>query len=398
MATFSYVATDVNGNISRGRENADNHFDLIEKLKGRHLYLTSYKELEEKAQMVTYKYKTKALAFLCRQMSSMLVAGISVVRALHIMVTQEKNKKAKMLLNEIYEQVQTGKSLSEALASKPGSFPNLFLSMVSAGEASGNLDMIMTRVADHYAKENKTNNKIKSAMTYPIILGLLTILIVVGLFTFIFPMFLDLFQDAEEIPPLSAALMNISQFMTHNPHIIIGAIAVILVFGRAALKTPSVRYKVDQYMLKIPKAGELLGIIYTARFARTMSNLFASGLQMVECIEKSAQTLGNIYIIERFKEVVENVKRGEPLSSALIKINVFNAIFTAMVVVGEESGSLDSILSKTADYYDEESDAAITNLVSMLEPVMIIVLGGAVGLVLAGIFPLIYGSMGGLGA
>jgi len=396
MATFNYVATDVNGNISRGRESAENHFDLIEKLKVRHLYLTSYKELEEKAQTVTYKYKTKALAFLCRQMSSMLVAGISVVRALHIMVSQEKNKKAKALLNEIYEQVQTGKSLSEALASKPGSFPNLFLSMVSAGEASGNLDMIMTRVADHYAKENKTNNKIKSAMTYPIILGVLMVLIVVGLFTFIFPMFMDLFKDAEEIPPLSLALMNISQFMTHNPHIIIGVVAVIAVFGRAALKTPSVRFKVDEYILKIPKAGPLLGTIYTARFARTMANLFASGLQMVECIEKSAQTLGNSYIIERFKEVVENVKRGEPLSSALIKINVFNAIFTAMVVVGEESGSLDSILAKTADYYDEESDAAITNLVNMLEPLMIIVLGAAVAVVLAGIFPLIYGSMGGL--
>jgi len=286
--------------------------------------------------------------------------------------------------------------LSEALASKPGCFPNLFLSMVSAGEASGNLDMIMTRVADHYAKENKTNNKIKAAMTYPIILGILMVLIVVGLFTFIFPMFMGMFESAEEIPALSLALMNMSNFMTSRWYVLLGILAVLFVLGRTALNTPNIRFKVDKFMLKIPKAGELLGIIYTARFARTMANLFASGLQMVECIEKSAQTLGNIYIIERFKEVVENVKRGEPLSSALIKINVFNSIFTAMVVVGEESGSLDSILAKTADYYDEESDAAITNLVSMLEPVMIIVLGAAVGLVLAGIFPLIYGSMGGL--
>jgi len=286
--------------------------------------------------------------------------------------------------------------LSEALASKPGCFPNLFLSMVAAGEASGNLDMIMTRVADHYAKENKTNNKIKAAMTYPIILGILMIVIVLGLFTFIFPMFMGMFESADEIPALSRALMNLSNFMTSRWYVLLGIIAVVFVLGRTALRTPNIRFKVDQFMLRIPKAGELLRIIYTARFARTMANLFASGLQMVECIEKSAQTLGNTYIIERFKEVVENVKRGEPLSTALIKINVFNSIFTAMVVVGEESGSLDSILAKTADYYDEESDAAITNLVSMLEPVMIIVLGAAVGTVLAGIFPLIYGSMGGL--
>jgi type IV pilus assembly protein PilC len=391
------VATDVNGNISRGKEIAADHHELIEKLKTRQLFCTSYKERLEKAQQVTFKYKTKTLAFLCRQLSSMLVAGISIVRALHIMVTQEKNKKAKALLTEIYEQVQTGRSLSEALASKPGSFPNLFLSMVAAGEASGNLDMIMTRVADHYAKENKTNNKIKGAMMYPIILAVLMVFIVVGLFTFIFPMFMGLFENAEDIPKLSAALMGISTFMTTYWYLIIGVVAMLIVVGRVALKTPNIRFKIDLFILKIPKAGELLTTIYTARFARTMANLFASGLQMVECIEKSVQTLGNSYIIERFKEVVENVKRGEPLSQALIRINVFNPIFTAMVVVGEESGSLDSILAKTADYYDEESDAAITGLVNMLEPLMIILLGGAVALVLAGIFPLIYGSMGGLG-
>ncbi|MCL2070612.1 MAG: type II secretion system F family protein [Oscillospiraceae bacterium] len=398
MALYSYVATDANGRISRGKETAEDHHELIARLKTKQLFCTSYKELGERAKAVVYRYKTKGLAFLCRQLSSMLVAGISVVRALHIMISQEQNKKAKMLLTEIYEQVQMGRSLSEAIATKQGAFPNLFTSMVSAGEASGNLDMIMVRVADHYAKENKTNNKIKSAMIYPIILGVLMVVVVVGLFTLIFPMFMDMFDNADDIPPLSRALASISNFMTTYWYILIGGTLALIIGIRTALKTPSIRFKFDRAILKLPKAGELLGIIYTARFARTMSNLFASGLQMVECIEKSVQTLGNLYITERFKEVVENVKRGEPLSQALIKINVFNPIFTAMVVVGEESGSLDSILSKTADYYDEESDMAITSLVSMMEPLLIIVLGGAVALVLAGIFPLIYGSMGTMGS
>jgi type IV pilus assembly protein PilC len=397
VALYSYVATDVNGHTTRGKETADDHQALIEKLKTRQLYCTSYKELGEQAKKVDFKYKTKDLAFLCRQLSSMLVAGISVVRALHIMLSQETNKKAKALLIEIYEQVQTGRSLSEALMSKPGCFPNLFVSMVAAGEASGNLDMIMVRVADHYAKEHKINNKIKSAMIYPIILGSLMVVVVVGLFTLIFPMFMDMFDNTDDIPPLSLALAAISNAMTSYWYLFLGGGLAVLIGARVALKTPAIRFKFDRAILKIPKAGELLGIIYTARFARTMSNLFASGLQMVECIEKSVQTLGNSYITERFKEVVENVKRGEPLSQALIKINVFNPIFTAMVVVGEESGSLDSILSKTADYYDEESDMAITSLVSMMEPILIIVLGGAVAVVLAGIFPLIYGSMGTMG-
>jgi type IV pilus assembly protein PilC len=397
VALYSYVATDVNGHISRGKEMADDHQALIEKLKTRQLYCTSYKELGDRAQKVTFKYKTKDLAFLCRQLSSMLVAGISVVRALHIMLSQETNKKAKIVLTEIYEQVQTGRSLSEALLSKQGCFPNLFTSMVAAGEASGNLDMIMTRVADHYAKEHKINNKIKSAMIYPIILGTLMVVVVVGLFTLIFPMFMGMFDNADDIPPLSLILANISASMTGYWYIYLGAMIAIIVTVRTLLNTPSTRLKFDRAIIKLPKAGDLLCTIYTARFARTMANLFASGLQMVESIEKSVATLGNSYIIERFKEVVENVKRGEPLSAALIKINVFNPIFTAMVVVGEESGSLDGILSKTADYYDEEADMAITSLVSMLEPLLIIVLGGAVALVLAGIFPLIYGTMGQMG-
>jgi len=397
VALYSYVATDVNGHSIRGKETADDHQALIEKLKTRQLYCTSYKELGEQAKKVEFKYKTKDLAFLCRQLSSMLVAGISVVRALHIMLSQETNKKAKNLLTEIYEQVQTGRSLSEALLAKPGCFPNLFTSMVAAGEASGNLDMIMVRVADHYAKEHKINNKIKSAMIYPIILGVLMVVVVVGLFTLIFPMFMGMFEDADEIPALSLILANISQSMIDYWYIYIGVVVAVIVTARTLLNTPSSRYKFDAFILKLPKAGDLLTTIYTARFARTMANLFASGLQMVESIEKSAATLGNSYIIERFKEVVENVKRGEPLSQALLRIQVFNAIFVAMVVVGEESGSLDNILSKTADYYDEEADMAITSLVSMLEPLLIIVLGGAVALVLAGIFPLIYGTMGQMG-
>jgi len=367
--------------------------DLTEKLRSKQLFLTSAKDLGEKAQSVAYRYNTKSLSFLCRQLSSMLVAGISVVRALHIMLTQETNKKAKALLTEIYEQVQMGRSLSEALAAKPGCFPNLFVSMVAAGEASGNLDMIMVRVSDHYAKEHKTQNKIRSAMIYPIILAVLMVAVVVGLFTLIFPMFMEMFDNADDIPLLSVILMDISNFMVGYWYLIIGMFGVLIVGARVAFKTPSLRFKLDKLMLVAPKAGPLVATIYTARFARTMSNLFASGLQMVECIEKSVQTLGNSYISERFKEVVENVKRGEPLSQALVKIGVFNPIFTAMVLVGEESGSLDSILAKTADYYDEEADTAITQLVSMMEPVLIIFLGAAVALVLAGIFPLIYGGM-----
>lgn len=397
MAYFSYVATDANGTKVKGKEYADDYLDLTAKLREKNLFCTQYTEIQEKQQDVKYKFKTADLAFLCRQLASMLTAGISLVKSLHILYSQEENKKAKAVLLEIYEDVQKGRSFSEAIQSRPGVFPNLFVSMVAAGEASGNLDSIMNRVADHYASENKTNNKIKGAMTYPMILGILLIGVFFGLFIFIMPMFRDLAGD--ELPPLSAAMFSISDFMISYWWIIIIIAVVLILVIRILLKVPSVKYKFDQLIVKMPKVGPLLGTIYTSRFARTMSNLFASGLQMVDCIEKSVDTLNNQYIQDTFHgQVVEDVKHGEALSTAIAKTGIFPGIFTSIIMVGEESGALDDILSKSADYYEDEADSAISKLVGLLEPCMIIFMGLMIGMILAGVFPILYGGMGNMGA
>lgn len=268
--------------------------------------------------------------------------------------------------------------------------------MVAAGEASGNLDSIMNRVADHYASENKTNNKIKGALTYPIVLGVLLIGVFFGLFIFIMPMFREL--AGEDLPPLSAAMFGISDFLIGYWWVLI-IVAVILFFViRITLKNATVAYKFDQIKVKMPKVGPLLCTIYTARFARTMANLFASGLQMVDCIEKSVDTLNNQYIQDTFhSQVVEDVKHGESLSVAVAKTGIFPGIFTSIIMVGEESGALDDILSKSADYYEDEADTAIGKLVGLLEPCMIIFMGIMIGMILAGIFPILYGGMGNMG-
>ncbi|MBO5266679.1 MAG: type II secretion system F family protein [Ruminiclostridium sp.] len=397
MAYFSYVATDANGVKVKGKEYADDYLDLTSKLREKNLFCTQYTQIEEKQQDAKYKFKTADLAFMCRQLASMLTAGISLVKSLHILYSQEENKKAKAVLLEIYEDVQKGRSFSEAIQSRPGVFPNLFVSMVAAGEASGNLDSIMTRVADHYANENKTNNKIKGAMTYPMILGILLIGVFFGLFIFIMPMFRDLAGD--ELPPLSAAMFGISDFMIGYWWVII-LVAVVLIFIiRVLVKNPKIGYKVDQMLIKFPKVGPLLSTIYVSRFARTMANLFASGLQMVDCIEKSVDTLNNSYIQTTFHEhVVEDVKHGESLSAAIAKTGIFPGIFTSIIMVGEESGALDDILSKSADYYEDEADTAISKLVGLLEPCMIIFMGIMIGMILAGVFPILYGGMGNMGA
>lgn len=397
MAYFSYVATDVNGGKVKGKEYADDYLDLAEKLRGKGLFCTQYTEIVEKADQAKYKFKTADLAFFCRQLSSMLTAGISLVRGLHILYTQEEKKKAKAALREIYEDVQKGRSFSEAIQSRPGVFPDLFISMVAAGEASGNLDVIMVRVADFYLNQNKVNNKIKSAMIYPLVLLGMLIAVFFGLFIFIMPTFREL-VTSDDIPPLSQAMFDISDFLIDKWWVIIIAVAIIAFVIRILCITPKTRMKIDELLVKVPKVGPLLTVIYTGRFARTMANLYSSGLQMVDCIEKSAGTLGNSYICKVFRtNVVEDVKHGEALSTAVTKTGVFPGVFTSIIMVGEESGALDDILNKSADYYEDESETAISKLVGLMEPAMIILLGLMIGLVLAGIFPILYGGMANVG-
>ncbi len=393
MKKFSYVATDVNGKLIRGQEMAEDYQELQQKLKERNLYCTKYRDLgANDAVDVKYKFKTKEVSFISRQLASMTSAGLSLVRALYILQEQQENKKAKAVLLDIYEEVQKGKSFSDVLYSKPGVFPDMFVSMVAAGEASGTLDQILIRVSDHFANANKTANKVKSAMVYPIILLVLALAVVVLMFTMILPIFAKN-MSPDDMSPLTAAMMAFSDSLVNYWYIYVIAIVGILLLFWVARRTPAIKLKMDQLVLKIPSVGKLVATIYTGRFARNMSNLYASGLQMVDCIEKSISVLGNSYVTKRFEEVVDNIKLGESMSKAVEKTEIFEGMFTSIIFVGEESGTLDTILGKAADYYEEEGDAAITKLVGMLEPLMIIIMGIAIGLVLAAIFPMLYGGM-----
>ena len=264
--------------------------------------------------------------------------------------------------------------------------------MVAAGESSGTLDQILVRVSDHFANANKTNNKVKSAMVYPIILLVLALAVVVLMFTMILPTFADM-MEPEDMSPLTRGMMAFSNSLINYWYIYI-IVILALVFGFWFCKrVPAIKLKMDELVLRIPKVGKLLATIYTGRFARNMSNLYAAGLQMVDCIQKSVQVLGNTYINKKFEEVIDNIKLGESMSKAVEKTGIFEGMFTSIIYVGEESGTLDTILSKAADYYEEEGDSAITKLVGMLEPVMIIIMGIAIGLVLAAIFPMLYGGI-----
>ena len=395
MSKYSYTAKDASGNVRKGVVLAENEKDFNEQMRQRGLFVSQFKQEEDSGTTkTTYKFKTKDLAFNCRQMAAMMSSGLTIVKTLEILCKEQTTEAAKNIWRDIYESVQKGEAFSSALEMHNGAFPPLLISMVGAGESSGNLDTIMQRLSEQYAKENKLNNKIKGSMTYPIVLLVLCIVIVIGMFTFIMPTFRDMFSDPDSIPALTKAMFAFSDFLKTKWYVLLIVLAVIIFGAIYAMKIPSMRTKWDRFIIKGPYFGPLVIKVYTGRFSRTLSSLYSSGLPMVECLQRSADVLNNSYISEKFETVIDEVKQGEPLSAAIQRTEIFDSMFCSIIYVGEESGALDDILEKSSDYYEEEADSAIQSLVSMMEPLMIIIMGIAVGLVVASVLPALYGGMG----
>lgn len=392
MKKFSYVARDAKGTQSKGMIVANDEKEFMLKLNERGLVCVDFKESDSDDARTVHKFNTKELAFNCRQLSAMLSSGLTLVKALDILCREQAKESAKMIWRDVYENVQKGQSFSASLEMHEGAFPPFLISMVSAGESSGSLDIIMKRMSDHYAKENKLNNVIKGAMIYPIILLVLTVAIVIGLFTFIMPTFIDMFEDPADMPVLTRGLMHVSNFLRTKWYILIIIVGGIVFGLMYVLKIPKFRIKFDRLLIKGPGFGPLIVKVYTGRFSRTLSSLYSSGIPMVECLERSSSILGNSYIDQCFENVVDEVKQGETLSSSIQRTEIFDSMFCSIIYVGEEAGALDDILAKTSDYYEEESEAAIQRLVGMLEPLLIIILGIVIGLVVAGVYPALYGS------
>lgn len=392
MKSYSYIAQDARHKNVKGVINAENEQEFMQKIKEKGLLVKDYSESASGDAKSLYKFNTKELAFCCRQLSAMLTSGLTLVKAIDILTKEQENEKARAIWQDVYENVQKGESFSSTLEMHSGSFPDFLISMVGAGETSGSLDIIMQRMSDHYAKENKLKNTIKGAMVYPIILLGLCIVIVLFLFIKIMPTFLGMYDDPSTMPFLTKVMQAISDFLIHRWYILLAIIVGIVFAIRYALKVPDFRLKFDRMLIKGPGFGPLITKIYTGRFGRTLSNLYSSGIPMVECLEKASRILGNSYIDQKFEGVIDEVKQGESLSAAITRTEVFEPMFCSVIYVGEEAGALDTILEKTADYYEEESDSAVQRLVSMVDPILIIFMGVIIAMVVIGIYPALYGS------
>jgi len=373
MAKYHFTALDIKNNKEVGVVDArdDDHFRKI--MRGRALVPTKYKAIDEK--LGTYKLKPPEVAEFCRQLASMLSSGITAVRAMEILKERDFKPKLKVVFEKMHKDVQQGQSLSEAMINQGKSFPVLLINMFASGEASGQLENVTNKMAVHYEKEHRLNGKIQNAMRYPKILAGAVVLVVAVIFIFVMPNFFGMLLDLEvQLPLITRIIIASSDFLIAYWYILLIVLLCVIVVTQYVLSLPKVRLAFDKLKLRLPVIGKLLKIIYTARFARTLSSLYGSGVSMLRAIEITATIISNKYIESQFPQLVTDVRNGEALSASVRKIDGLDNKLPNTILIGEESGRLDAMLVSTADAYDYEAEQATGALVELVQPVMIVVM------------------------
>ncbi|HEX3026618.1 MAG TPA: type II secretion system F family protein [Clostridia bacterium] len=395
MPEFVYTSKDQTGKTYSGVIDADSIDSFYHIIKDRSQYCITVKESGVPQKEIVFgskKFNLKELSVFCRQFSTMLNSGLPVIKCLDILYQQTTNKKMRSSILGVYETVQRGESLSSAMKHQKTAFPSLFIHLVEAGEASGSLDSVMNRMAEQYEKENKLQNKVTQALIYPIFLCCLSIVVVIFLLTFVLPTFLSMFtQFGGQLPVTTKILLGISHLFTNYWYLILILLAGIYIGFRALMRKHNVRLGWDKLKLRLPIIGKLLLILESSRFARTLASLFNSGMPVMQSVEITANVMTNSYIRNRLFHVNEEVRRGSSISASIRKLNLFPLMLCSMLNIGEESGNMDVIRLKTSAFYDEEADAALQKLVSLIEPFMIVLLAVVVGFIIVSIITPIYG-------
>ncbi|MBN1046731.1 type II secretion system F family protein [Clostridium botulinum] len=389
MPNFKYRAMNMDGEKIHGNHEADSKGEVIEFISSNGYYPLMVEEIIESKQIefkFNNKVKLKDLSIFCRQFYTMLDAGVPILTCLNILTSQTTNKKLQETLKEVEDDVEKGGVLSDAMRKHTEVFPGLLVSLVAAGEASGNLDSIMLRMANHYEKENKVSNKVRNAMIYPIILGLVAITAVVFILTYVMPTFTDLFiESGLNLPWSTKFLLWSSASLKAHWFMILLAIVGITIAIKYYLKTEQGSIAASKLKLKLPVIRRLNEMIIVSRFTRTLSTLLSSGLPLVQALDIVIGVIDNKIAEDAILKVKEKVVRGESLNSSLRETEIFPQMLYSMIKIGEETGSLDDILNKTADFYDEELESTIQTTVALMEPALIVIMGLIIGFIIISI-------------
>jgi type IV pilus assembly protein PilC len=387
---YKYRSITPDGRELEGFYEGDSEAGLIKMLKERkELVISIERDIQSEAQIELFKKKVKKkdLALFCRQFYTMISAGLGIVPCLEILVSQTNNKTFKNAIADAYEEVQKGKTMSQAMKEHREVFPTILVSMVESGEVSGNLDTVMLRMAEHFEKENKLENKVKSAMIYPAVLAVISVVVVIFMLVFIMPTFIGMFENSGvELPGLTMILINMSNSIKTYWYIYLGIIVGIVTGISRYKKTEAGRRLFDSLKLRLPIVKGTSSMLITSRFTRTLSTLLSSGIPLIQALEVVAKVVNNTIVEERMVEGIDSVRKGVSLARTVKDVGVFPPMVDSMIKIGEESGSLDDMLFKTADFYDEEVQTNLQKLTSMLEPVMLVVMGGIIGFIVIAMY------------
>ncbi|MDX9911134.1 MAG: type II secretion system F family protein [Phycisphaerales bacterium] len=413
MATFTYEALNAAGKPQKGTVDAGTSEEAIQRIKAQGYFPTSVREQKVKKSSVATgeavkskkkkasggvsigKVKAKQLTLFTRQLSTLQDAGLPLLRSLQILESQQKPGVMKKTLSGVIEDVSGGASLSEAMAKHPRAFDKLYVKMVAAGEIGGVLDIILQRLAEFMEKSQRLKRKIKGAMVYPIVVVVIATLILTGIMVFIIPKFEEIFRDfGVKLPGLTLWLMNTSRWVAGNNQgqeipgflFIIVGIPMSVVAWKLIRKAGPGKAITDILLMRLPIFGSLLRKSTIARFTRTLGTLISAGVPILEALNITKETSGNYVFEKALGKVHDSIREGETFAGPLRDSKTCDAIVVNMIDVGEETGELDAMLMKIADNYDEEVDVAVAALVSLLEPLMVVVLGGMVGTIVVAMF------------
>ncbi|MCP9490083.1 MAG: type II secretion system F family protein [Solirubrobacteraceae bacterium MAG38_C4-C5] len=391
MATYAFRAIDSAGTPSRGEVDADSKQNVTEQLRARGLIVLDIADKAKSRELniaLFDRVKAQELTIMTRQLSTMISSGLSILRTLYVLEDQTESKKLKETLVAVRKDVEAGLPLSESLARHPKIFGPLYVSMVRAGETGGMLEEALLRVADQLEADGDLRRKVKGAMAYPAVVLGFSMLVLIALIVFIVPVFVGVFEEFDgELPAITKFTVFLSETMTKLWFVwIAGGVGGFVAFQkwrRSAWGRP----QWDRLRLRIPfKIGDIVQKVSLARWSRTFSALTSAGVPVLEAIEITGKTAGNTVVERAMDDVIDSVKRGGTIAAPLESVAVFPAMVTHMIAVGEEAGNLDGMLSKVADFYDSEVEAAVKALTSILEPVMIVLVGAIVGFIVISMY------------
>ncbi len=402
MPSFQYTARDKSGRSLSGVLDADSRQDMLQKLKDKGLMPTSVNDsgAARKAggsgkavvagQVKAKRVKGEEMVLFTRSLATMVNSGLPLLQGIDIMVEQTENVNFKRVLTQVGQDIEAGLTFSDALKKHPKAFPELYSSMVRAGEASGNLDGILIQLAEYLEATEKLKREIKSAMTYPVIAFVIVVAIATGLLVFIVPKFKDIFESlGGTLPAPTLILLAASNVLRKYFLIVVGCIIAGVIVGRYYISTPVGRLQFDIMKLKIPVFGSLFRKVAVSRFSRTLSTLTRSGVPVLAALEIVERTIGNEVLARAIKSSEANIKAGATIAEPLARSGVFPLMVTRMIDVGEKTGSLDELLYKVSEFYDQQIESTVAQLTSLIEPILILFLGVVVGgMVLALFMPI----------